>query len=548
MSRSDKPVGQADVSTSSGASAERPADDVLWADDKPVRRPVSASLKETARYWWRQLTSMRTALILLFLLALASVPGSLLPQRTLSPSKVREYFTDHPTLAPWLSRLGFFDVFSSPWYAAIYLLLFISLIGCLIPRITVYLRAVRAEPPKAPRRLSRFSSYADDDTDRSADEVLDEAEAVLKGKRWRVVRRTDAHGETVSAEKGYLQEGGNLVFHLSLLALLIALAIGKLNGYEASVIAVEGDGFCNTQMSYDSFGGGALVGSDDLAEVCIDLKSFDTVYDSDLTPAQFVTKIDYSTSLDGPTKPATIKSNEPLRVDGVRTYVTGHGYAPVLTITLPDGTSRTVQAPFLPSDQKNFGSEGALKIDTGDPENSLAMQGFLAPTSQDSGDGVIVSTDPRLLNPAIALFIYQGYTGLDTGKPQSVYTLDQEVIDEGLLKKVESVNLKPGESVTLPDGTKVQFDKVLEWAAFQVSHDPGQGWVLGSAIILLGALMMTLLMRRRRLWVRVTDRDGERHVEVGGLAHSGHQAFAGEFRELSARILNRAPEPDEETL
>src|SRR5215472_17434993 len=32
------------------------------------------------RWFWRQLTSMRTALILLFLLALASVPGSVLPQ------------------------------------------------------------------------------------------------------------------------------------------------------------------------------------------------------------------------------------------------------------------------------------------------------------------------------------------------------------------------------------------------------------------------------------------------------------------------------------
>lgn len=508
---------------------------------------MSESLREIGRYWWRQLTSMRTALILLFLLAVASVPGSLLPQQNLSPSKVREYFADHPTLAPWLSRFGFFEVFSSPWYAAIYLLLFLSLVGCLVPRISVYLRGLRAQPPKAPRHLSRFAQYGTGETDRATSEVLDDAQRLLRRKHWRVVRREDARGETLSAEKGYLQEAGNLVFHLSLLGLLIALAVGKLNGYEATRIAMEGEEFCNTQMSYDSFGGGAFVESEDLDPLCIRLQSFETVYEADLTPAQFISEVDYTTDIGAATEQATIETNEPLRTEGVRAYVTGHGYAPVFTITLPDGTVRHEQAPFLPSDQQNFGSEGALKIDTGDPENSLAMEGFLAPTAYDSGDGVIVSTDPRLLNPAVALFIYQGYTGLDTGIAQSVYTLDKQAIDDGLLKKVESVNLKPGESVTLPDGTTITFDTVIEWAAFQISHDPAQGWVLVFAILALVGLMTTLFLRRRRLWVRVVSDPATRKVEVAGLAHSGHQAFTDEFTDLEARILNRASLPDEES-
>ncbi|WP_197481965.1 cytochrome c biogenesis protein ResB, partial [Rhodococcus sp. HS-D2] len=44
-----------------------------------------------ARNLWRQLTSMRTALVLLFLLAVAAVPGALLPQRNLNAGKVDEY-------------------------------------------------------------------------------------------------------------------------------------------------------------------------------------------------------------------------------------------------------------------------------------------------------------------------------------------------------------------------------------------------------------------------------------------------------------------------
>ncbi|MFV0533260.1 MAG: cytochrome c biogenesis protein ResB [Cumulibacter sp.] len=528
-------------------SKPEPREDVLWRDDAAPRKPVIHSAREIGRYWWRQLTSMRTALILLFLLAVASVPGSLLPQRNLSPSKIREYYADHPTLAPWVDRLGLFEVFSSPWYAAIYLLLFISLVGCLVPRISIYLRAVRAKPPKAPRNLSRFAEYADATTDLEAGAVLDDAQQTLRGRRWRVVRRQDASGETLSAEKGYLQEAGNLVFHLSLLGLLIALAVGKVNGYEATRIAIEGEEFCNTQMAYDSFAGGTFVDGADMADLCITLNSFETVYEPDLTPAQFLSDVNYGPAADSTGAHDVIGTNDPLRTNGVRAYVTGHGYAPVFTIEMPDGTVREEQAPFLPSDQQNFGSEGALKIDTGDAENSLAMEGFLAPTAQDAGDGVIVSTDPRLLNPMVALFIYQGYTGLDTGVPQSVYTLDQQVIEDGLLERVESVNLSPGESVTLPDGTTITFDRVAEWAAFQISHDPAQGWVLAFAITALIGLMGTLFLRRRRLWVRVRDvEDGVRRIEVGGLAHSGHAAFGYEFAGLRARILYDDPAPDEE--
>ena len=86
------------------------------------------------RWGWRQLTSMRTAILLLLLLALAAIPGSLFPQRSVDPVRVRAFVEDHPGLAPWLDRLFLFDVFSSPWFASIYLLLMISLVGCIVPR------------------------------------------------------------------------------------------------------------------------------------------------------------------------------------------------------------------------------------------------------------------------------------------------------------------------------------------------------------------------------------------------------------------------------
>jgi hypothetical protein len=125
---------------------------------------------------WRQLTSMRTALVLLFLLAVAAIPGSVLPQRSLNPENVRAYFREHPDLAPVLDRLGGFDVYASPWFAAIYLLLFTSLIGCVVPRLADHVRALRMAPPDAPKRLGRLPQSAtgqrDDDPAAAATAML----------------------------------------------------------------------------------------------------------------------------------------------------------------------------------------------------------------------------------------------------------------------------------------------------------------------------------------------------------------------------------------
>jgi cytochrome c biogenesis protein len=111
------------------------------------------------RYAWRQLTSMRTALILLLLVGIAAIPGSLVPQRTQNPLQVTQYFKDSPEQARWMDRFYLFDVYGSPWFSAIYILLFISLIGCVLPRTFEHFKAARALPPATPKNLSRLDHH-----------------------------------------------------------------------------------------------------------------------------------------------------------------------------------------------------------------------------------------------------------------------------------------------------------------------------------------------------------------------------------------------------
>src|SRR5690606_26172946 len=162
------------------------------------------------RWGWRQLTSMRTALVLLLLLAIAAVPGSIFPQRSADPNGVTQWQQDNPDLFPVLDGLSLFDVYLSPWFSAIYLLLFVSLIGCVIPRAKHHYKALRARPPRTPARLGRLDDHTEahvpladgQDGAALAEKAVVVAERELKRSGYRV-ERYDARGTySVSAERG----------------------------------------------------------------------------------------------------------------------------------------------------------------------------------------------------------------------------------------------------------------------------------------------------------------------------------------------------------
>ena len=174
------------------------------------RRTGELTARELFRWGWRQLTSMRTALVLLLLLALAAIPGSVIPQSGVDSLKTSDWQADHPDLTPIYERLGLFSVYDSAWFAAIYMLLMVSLVGCIIPRLLVYWRALRAKPPAAPRNLPGCPSHASYAAAREPADVLADARTVLKDRGYRVL---EGDG-WVAAERGYLREAGNLLFHL----------------------------------------------------------------------------------------------------------------------------------------------------------------------------------------------------------------------------------------------------------------------------------------------------------------------------------------------
>ncbi|WP_132113013.1 cytochrome c biogenesis protein ResB [Actinocrispum wychmicini] len=492
---------------------------------------------------------MRTALILLFLLALAAMPGALLPQRSLNSAKTADYIAQHGWWGRLLNKLQFFDVYASVWFSAVYLLLFISLVGCLLPRLFEYLKAVNAKPVLTPRNLKRMPHHVESTVDKAPVEVIADAKVRLRG--WRmVVREEDDGGRTLSAEKGFLRETGNLVFHFAMLGLIVALALGKLFGYEGQVI-VKADGsqeFCNSGvLGYDSFHPGLRVDGTDLSPFCLKVTSFTPTYLANGQPEKFEADLRYQAGDDidnGTWRPYTLEVNSPLRTEGDRVYLLGNGYAPVFTVTFPNGEKRTMDTQWRTTDNITYLSEGATKFDPPGITDAqqrrtkqLAITGLFAPTAELRGT-LLDSSYPDLRDPAVAVDVLQGDTGVDNGRGQSIFTVDQSLIDDGRLKRVLRTNMRPGEHRTLPDGTDISFDSVKRWVYLQVSHDPGQVWVLVFAICLIVGIGASLTIRRRRLWVRAAPADGGRTVvEVGGLARTDQAGYGEEFTRLSKDVL-----------
>ncbi|GAA3615583.1 cytochrome c biogenesis protein ResB [Kineosporia mesophila] len=491
------------------------------------------------RWMWRQLTSMRTALILLMLLAFAAVPGSLIPQTRIDPSKVSTFLEDHPDLGPWVRRLDGFDVYGSPWFSAIYLLLFISLIGCVVPRTRQQYRALRAKPPRAPRRLERMPVHATTHTAASSAEVLAAARKALRRKRYRV----HAHdGDTLSADRGLLSETGNLVFHLSLLGLLATMAIGSFISYSGQSVVVVGDKWSNTLPQYDSFTGGRAVGSDDLAPYSFTLKSFDADFDKVSTGNQFGAARDFEGKLEVIEKPGatpverTIKVNDPLDVNGSRVFLVGNGYAPKITVR--DGEGNVVASgavPFLSTDS-NYTSTGVVKAADAKPKQLGLMAVFLPTASTDPDTGAEISVFPDDDNPKLQLYAFTGDLGLDDGVGRSVYVLDTSRLTaiKGSDGKQFTKTIGVGESVKLPGGNgTVTFDGVTRYVALDVRYDPTKIYVLVFALAALCGVTASLFVRRRRVWFRVTpSAGGITAVGIGGLSRTEDTQLAEEVRSL----------------
>ena len=476
--------------------------------------------KSLASWLWRQLTSMRTALILLLLLGFAAIPGSIFPQRSQNPLKVSDYFKSNPGTAKFLDQLQMFDVYSSPWFSSIYILLFISLIGCVLPRTLEHLKGARAKPTLTPKNLSRMEFHSEIDLG-----SLDAAEAWFRKNRFRI--RRDA--TSISAEKGYLRETGNLVFHLSLILILIGIGVGSLYGMKGDAIINVGDRFINIPTSYDVISFGKLQSEKTLNPFSITATDFKATYELKTgVPSDYKLTVNVADPVGSKEISRVIRVNSPLTFGSTKVYLQANGYSPLVTIRDKAGEIKYQGAViFLPQDG-NLTSTGSIKVPDMNPQ--VGFIGSFVPTFARNSQRGAFSTYPEVLDPRLLVSIWTGDLGLDSGNPQSIYRLDTSA-----MKRIELKTLKLHETHNFGEGS-ITFEGWTPWVNLQIVKDPGKIYALLGSIFAILGLLLSLFTRSRRIWVK--ERVGELGLEIAGLAKNSAPGLENEIAALVSEMRN----------
>ena len=288
------------------------------------------TLRRSTALVWRTLRSMRTALILLLMLALASVAGSLVPQWPNSPERVVRYQLDHPLVGAFYGRAGLFDVYGSWWFVLITTLLFVSLVACLFPRTRALVRTLRQRPVQA-REIDAFRLYEERVVSADPARAIDGSRRVLRRRLFRVARDGDGR-PALAAEKGALREVGSLLFHWAFLLIVIGVIYGKGTGFTGRAVVVEGKTWIDAQANYDGELRTGRFFHDDFTGVGLHLRGFEDTYRTSGQPMDFVSHVDLLDPQGNVAEQADIRVNHPASIDGVEFFQYGFGWAPVVEV------------------------------------------------------------------------------------------------------------------------------------------------------------------------------------------------------------------------
>jgi cytochrome c biogenesis protein len=484
------------------------------------------SVRRSVALVWRSLRSMRTALVLLLVIAAGAVVGSLFPQVPNSPERVGRYLDDHPFWGAFFFRAGFFDVFGSWWFVLITALLFVSLVACLIPRSRAALRTLRQRPVQA-RELDGFRHYVELSVASPPTEAARLAERLLRRARYRVARE----GASVAGEKGALREAGSLIFHWAFLLLLVGVIVGKGTGFTGRAVLTEGESWVDALPNYAGEIRTGRYFSGRFTGVGIELLDFEATYRRSGLPKDFVSRVRLRDRGGRPTGTEEIRVNHPLSVQGIRIFQEGFGWSPVVTASFGgeqlwaspiemqrDDAPLGIPAPAMPW-------RGSIKLTVPEPDVMITLE--LWPDARAFQAQVLTGEPVAMLvefDPVIRYEVYEGRI-IDPSR-RSVSTEGLRRVGSGILRAASTQRV---ESTGKAQGLTLSFPELRQYTVLLVSRDVGIPVVLVAAILILAALLPALYVSRRKLWVRAEASPGGTIVKVGGFALQRRDAFEDEF-------------------
>ncbi len=309
--------------------------------------------------------------------------------------------------------------------------------------------------------------------------------------------------------------------------------------------------FTNEIGDYDSYEPGRFATEDSLQPFQLRLDTFEPKYsfqNGSWAPENFDANL--STRVPGGSwVKQLLKVNSPIAIGGTEVYLLGNGFAPVVTVKDPDGAVVYSGAVSFLAQDANLTSFGVIKVPDG-LAKQVAFQGFFCPTPVTTTTGC-ASVSPYLTTPKKALLqlsVFTGDLGLDKGVAVNEYSLNEDGLTKvaGANTDVAGLQLTVGKTAALPDGLgSITFTGIQRYVSVDIHHDPTPTFALLFAMLILGGLLLSLFVPRRRVWIKAVPAQGNQltRIEYAGLARGEDPTLARAVAELVERHGQHLDDP-----
>lgn len=445
-----------------------------------------------------------------------------------------------------IDALYLFDVFSAPWFYALWVSILLSVTVCTVSRVSPTARSIHRSPHTVPDRYFDAARYRDHVNHQGGIAVV---EAALRRRGYRLGRRVHTNGGIqVSAQRNSWSLYGTFLSHLALLMILVGALLTRFTGFDRMLVVAE------------TTAGAPVFSTPGPAQLFVQVIDAYRGIDTDGNIVDYRTQLRIRRGSDEVTCATTV--NDPCRTFGYRFHQAAwFNDIARLRVVAPDGQavfdhivdfeSRTTRVPhftFLTADGVRVidGPLAQLGTESGSsagPEDDIAVSLLEIPAT------VLAPLPParvyavawRLINgelrvivsgealpdraltarESVALpggtLIYQGPVDIPAlqvpDMPGAAEGATLQMLGEsGSVALVISgiadsaVRLSPGREYVSEDGYRYTFGGRVEAAGIDVRRDPGGTFIwIGVGMALIG-LCVTFYLPRSRIWARVTTR------------------------------------------
>ena len=395
-------------------------------------------------------------------------------------------------IARAILRLGFDNVYHSPWYVGIIGLILLSLTVCTFKRV-IPARLPRLHPVK----IDKIPLHATFEADGSPETVRQKLGAFLSGRGWQVRGRTFDGTEWTFADKHNWARRGVLVAHVGFVIVAAGTTLYWARGFSGDAAVLTGQTVVVPQTH-------ATLRLDSFAYKITPIATKSGIV---YQPIDYVSHVTV-TGNDGVPKHLTVRVNHPIDVDGTLYYQATYGFGVTFAVThrgrpVPQLSGRTL----LEGDS----------LDLPGTQRSVVYERFVPTFDRQTG---MPGADPRVNNPGAILSIAQAGNSLgDALVPIGTW------IDAG-------------------DGWQVVPKRYVVFSGFQYRYDPGIPLVGIGAFVLLTGLIVSFYFLPARLYVRVDATAPSRsRVGVAATTVKGYDVFENEFGRLVVALTKDSGGP-----